>query len=72
MADAREVMNIRQAFAGSGRGPGHTVKRGGDEQDCIGAMSAGLDNLVLVHHEILAQAGQGAAGEASSRLRRLP
>jgi hypothetical protein len=31
---------------------------GGDEQDCIGAMGARLKDLILIHHEVLAQAGQ--------------
>ena len=40
-------------------------ERGGDEKNGVGAMGAGLDDLVLVDDEILAQAGQrrGAGGE---------
>ena len=40
-------------------------ERGGDEQNGVGAMGAGFDDLVLVDHEVLAQAGQrrGSRGQ---------
>ena len=47
-------------------------ERGGDEQNGVGTVGAGFDDLVLVDDEVLAQARQAYGAEASSRLRRLP
>ncbi len=38
------------------------VQRGGDEQDGVGAVGAGLEDLVLVDDEVLAQSGERRGG----------
>ena len=42
-------------------------RRRHDDEDAVGAPGAGLDHLVAVEHEVLAQHGQSAAARAATR-----
>jgi hypothetical protein len=66
--------DVELECVGGGGEAGEVIvgERGSDQQDGVGAMGAGFNDLVLIHDEVLAKAGDGCGGRGEFEVDEAP